>query len=179
MNVYEKERFEELTRKGYKVLYRGYPDFLIFNPKTKEVSFEECKFKGDKVSPEQKQMHYYLEEAGLKVHVHYLYPKLNGQKAKKTEAKKVSKKVTPKPKKASPKQGWLDVVAGILEQAKANKTTGELEETIRTLHPEKIAHIKNLHGSIGSALSRAREGAHPNIKCQRMPDGKFEYWFAG
>jgi len=174
MNAYEKERYEELKRKGYKVFYRGYPDFLIYNPKTDKVSFEECKFASDKVSPEQEQMHYYLSKAtGHKVNIHYLYPHLDLRKPR----QKTKKEAAPKAKKMSLKQDWLNIIARILEREKANMTTGSIEDKIRTLHPQKIAHIKNLHGSIGSALDRARKGKHPDIKCQKMPNGKFEYWF--
>lgn len=43
MNESEKIIYDRLIEEGYEVYHKGYPDFLVFNPKTKKLSFIEVK----------------------------------------------------------------------------------------------------------------------------------------
>ena len=45
MNRREKEVGEYLENLGFEVYHKGYPDFLVYNPVTDEVSFVEVKRK--------------------------------------------------------------------------------------------------------------------------------------
>lgn len=69
MNQKEQRCFEALTRAGYIVLRRGWPDFLVVSPDRLRGFAIEFKADGDRLSREQEQMHAVLSQLGLLVRV--------------------------------------------------------------------------------------------------------------
>jgi len=163
MNENEKELHRELVKKGYKVLRNGWPDFLVIPPNKGKIFAMELKYGRDKVSPDQKKMHKALEEAGLEVRVHQVVPPV--AKPKKAVS---SKKLAPK--------DWLGVIEVILDSDGGKMNTGDIEARIASRYPKRVKGIKNLHGSVGSALARVREGVVPRIKCGKVGNHRYVYW---
>lgn len=72
MNHREEMVKNEAISKGYEVLEKGWPDFLLFDPITKEAIFAEVKSYtngGKYLSKEQHKMHKVLEELGLDIRI--------------------------------------------------------------------------------------------------------------
>ena len=69
MNAYEQTCFNALQKKGFEVLHRGWPDFFVLNKTWSRGFCLELKRKGDKVRPEQEQMHLALARFGIVTHV--------------------------------------------------------------------------------------------------------------
>ena len=181
MNKHEKEFKEELEAKGYKVLRNGWPDFLVQNPEGRVTYAVELKYGDDKLSAPQKEMHRALRKAGLHIRTHQVFKSL--KKPPKKVSKKVSKKVLPlvlkpsvKRKTKSPRKNWLDAIAAVLDTKKTPMTTGEVEKAIVSRYPKRLVGVANVHGTIGSALDRARKGSHPRIRSRRMSNGRWTYW---
>jgi len=63
MTSYEGLLKEEYEQKGWTVLTNGWPDFLLV--RGNEIQAVEIKRRGDKVRPEQVEMHKALSKAGL------------------------------------------------------------------------------------------------------------------
>jgi hypothetical protein len=57
---------EDYRRRGFKVLRRGWPDFLCISPDGDVVAVE-VKSMSDALSPAQKEMHAALRDAGVEV----------------------------------------------------------------------------------------------------------------
>jgi len=69
---HERKIQKELEAKGYKVLHRGWPDFLVVDRKSFRITFIEAKYskiKRVRLSFDQKQMHAELVRLGISVYV--------------------------------------------------------------------------------------------------------------
>lgn len=69
MNEKEQRCFDALTRSGYTVLRRGWPDFLVISPDRQRGFAIEFKATGDHLSDDQIKMHSVLAQLGLLVRV--------------------------------------------------------------------------------------------------------------
>jgi len=69
MNDSEQRLHDELTRRGFVVHRRGWPDFLVHTPDLKRGFALELKMQGDKLSPAQVAMHDALARFGLMTYV--------------------------------------------------------------------------------------------------------------
>ena len=60
---------ESMERRGWRFLKNGWPDFLFYNPMSGKSFAVEFKSPGDKLRPEQVEMHKWLRASGLVVYV--------------------------------------------------------------------------------------------------------------
>jgi hypothetical protein len=60
---------ESMDRRGWRFLKNGWPDFLFYNPVVSKSFACEFKAPGDRLRPEQVEMHKWLRASGLIVHV--------------------------------------------------------------------------------------------------------------
>lgn len=69
--AFERERaaYKHLTKQGYEVVRRGFPDLIAFNPVTKEIRFIEVKAICDKLKPQQEYVRSIFEQAGMKFEI--------------------------------------------------------------------------------------------------------------
>jgi len=69
VNAYEREIYDSLRQRGWKVLRRGWPDFLVMDKGWSRGFALEVKRNGDKLTEEQAEMHKALARFGIMVHV--------------------------------------------------------------------------------------------------------------
>jgi len=69
MNDSEQRLFDALSKKGFEVLRRGWPDFLVMDKNWSRGYALELKMGKDRVSPEQARMHAALARFGLPTYV--------------------------------------------------------------------------------------------------------------
>ena len=80
-NIREKLVKDMAIEGGWEVLGRGWPDFLLYNRRTKEAIFLEVKSCGNGLNRYQKRMHKILKGLGLDVRTVYVGRK-TGKKSK-------------------------------------------------------------------------------------------------
>jgi hypothetical protein len=167
MNEHEKAFYKETKKKGLKVYYKGYPDFIVEPPNNGKIFAVELKYGRDKVSPAQKEMHRVLEKAGIEVRVHQVIPPA-----------KFVRKVAMKEKRVSTggRKNWIEVIVTVLDTSGEKMTTKQVEAVIASRYSKRLVGVTHHHGSIGSALARLRKGAHPRVRSKLIDDKRYVYW---
>jgi len=69
MNAQEQMFFDAMTKRGFEVLRRGWPDFLVLSKDWKRGFAVEYKSQTDRLRPEQERMHAALARFGIQTYI--------------------------------------------------------------------------------------------------------------